>query len=73
MNTMSTDILIIGSGFGAAPPALRLSEAGLQVLMIEKGPESVEAPKAVVQPAKVQTPARKGVTSSGEGADKDGW
>jgi choline dehydrogenase-like flavoprotein len=38
---VSTDVLVIGSGFGAAAPALRLSEGGLEVLMIEKGPEVV--------------------------------
>jgi choline dehydrogenase-like flavoprotein len=32
---------VIGSGFGAVPPALRLCEAGMQVLMIEKGPDIV--------------------------------
>ena len=34
----STDVLIIGTGFGAAAPALRLAQAGLRVTMIEKGP-----------------------------------
>jgi choline dehydrogenase-like flavoprotein len=37
MHTLQTDILVIGSGFGAAAPALRLSEAGCRVLMLEKG------------------------------------
>jgi len=37
MENLKTDILVIGSGFGAAAPALRLSEAGFNVLMIEKG------------------------------------
>ncbi len=37
MNTITTDVLAIGSGFGAAAPALRLSEAGFRVLMIERG------------------------------------
>jgi enediyne biosynthesis protein E9 len=37
MKTAETEFLIIGSGFGAAAPALRLSEAGFNVLMIEKG------------------------------------
>jgi choline dehydrogenase-like flavoprotein len=35
------DAIIIGSGFGAAPPALRLARAGLRVLVLEKGPEIV--------------------------------
>jgi choline dehydrogenase-like flavoprotein len=37
MSAMTTDVLVVGSGFGAAAPALRLSEAGASVLMIEKG------------------------------------
>ena len=37
MKTRYTDFLIIGSGFGAAAPALRLSQEGHKVLMIEKG------------------------------------
>jgi choline dehydrogenase-like flavoprotein len=35
---VTTDVLIVGSGFGAAAPALRLSRAGLRVLVVEKGP-----------------------------------
>ncbi len=35
------DAIIVGSGFGAAPPALRLAEAGFRVLIIEKGPDLV--------------------------------
>ncbi len=38
MRTIKTDVVIIGSGFGAAAPALRLSQAGLKVTMVEKGP-----------------------------------
>ncbi len=41
MKTINTEALIIGSGFGAAAPALRLSQAGLQVLMLEKGNDVV--------------------------------
>jgi choline dehydrogenase-like flavoprotein len=37
MKTLKTDVLIIGSGFGAAPPALHFSEQGYNVLIIEKG------------------------------------
>lgn len=33
-----TDVLVIGTGFGAAAPALRLAEAGLSVTLLEKGP-----------------------------------
>src|SRR2546427_6636801 len=33
-----TDALIIGTGFGAAAPALRLAQAGLKVTLLEKGP-----------------------------------
>jgi choline dehydrogenase-like flavoprotein len=39
MERMKTDVLVIGSGFGAAGPAMRLSEAGVQVTMLEKGPD----------------------------------
>lgn len=38
MQTIETDVLIIGSGFGAAAPALRLAEAGFRVTLVEKGP-----------------------------------
>ena len=38
MNTHTTDVLVIGSGFGGAALALRLAEAGFRVLVIEKGP-----------------------------------
>ena len=38
MLTRNTDVLIVGTGFGAAAPALRLARAGLHVTMIEKGP-----------------------------------
>ncbi len=37
MQKIQTEVLVIGSGFGAAAPALRLSQAGLEVLVIEKG------------------------------------
>jgi choline dehydrogenase-like flavoprotein len=39
--TIETEILVIGSGFGAAAPALRLSRVGLRVLIVEKGPDIV--------------------------------
>ncbi|MFQ5678381.1 MAG: GMC family oxidoreductase N-terminal domain-containing protein, partial [Gemmatimonadota bacterium] len=38
MKTVEADVLIVGTGFGAAAPALRLAEAGFRVRMIEKGP-----------------------------------
>jgi choline dehydrogenase-like flavoprotein len=38
MKTITTDVLVIGTGFGAAAPALRLALAGAKVIMIEKGP-----------------------------------
>src|SRR5881398_1985025 len=41
METRRTEALVIGSGFGAAAAALRLSEANVQVLMIEKGPNII--------------------------------
>ncbi|MDX1702463.1 MAG: GMC family oxidoreductase N-terminal domain-containing protein, partial [Melioribacteraceae bacterium] len=37
MKILKTEVLIVGSGFGAAPPALHFSERGYNVLMIEKG------------------------------------
>ncbi len=43
MGTVKCDALIIGSGFGAAAPALRLSEAGFDVVMVEKG-SAIRAP-----------------------------
>jgi len=39
MKTLSTDVLIIGSGFGGAAPALRFSKAGFKTTVIEKGPD----------------------------------
>ncbi len=44
MSTVKTDVLVIGSGFGAAAPALRLGERGFRVVMVEKGP-AVRAPR----------------------------
>jgi enediyne biosynthesis protein E9 len=38
MSRVETDVLIVGSGFGAAAPALRLAQAGFKVTLIEKGP-----------------------------------
>jgi choline dehydrogenase-like flavoprotein len=38
VQTIETDVLVIGTGFGAAAPALRLAESGARVIMIEKGP-----------------------------------
>lgn len=38
MNHVETDVLVIGSGFGAAAPALRLARAGHRVTVVEKGP-----------------------------------
>lgn len=39
MQAVHTDVLVIGTGFGAAAPALRLAEAGARVVLIEKGPK----------------------------------
>ena len=41
MKTIKTEVLIVGSGFGGAPPALHFSERGYDVLMIEKGEKIV--------------------------------
>ena len=38
MNTRSTEVLVIGSGFGGAAVALRLARSGFRVMVIEKGP-----------------------------------
>ncbi|HET9706755.1 MAG TPA: GMC family oxidoreductase N-terminal domain-containing protein, partial [Gemmatimonadales bacterium] len=38
MSVIRTDVLVIGTGFGAAAPALRLALAGVRVVMLEKGP-----------------------------------
>jgi choline dehydrogenase-like flavoprotein len=37
-NTGSTDVLIIGSGFGGAIPAYRLAAGGARVTVLERGP-----------------------------------
>ncbi|MCZ6899741.1 MAG: GMC family oxidoreductase [Bacteroidetes bacterium] len=38
MKTIFTDALVIGTGFGGAAPALRLSQAGFKTIILEKGP-----------------------------------
>ena len=38
MKILKCDVLIIGSGFGGAPPALRLAKAGMKTIIVEKGP-----------------------------------
>lgn len=38
MKTKYFDVTIVGSGFGAGPPALRLRRAGLSTVILEKGP-----------------------------------
>jgi choline dehydrogenase-like flavoprotein len=38
MRTIDTDALVIGSGFGAAAAARRFAEAGVRVIVVEKGP-----------------------------------
>lgn len=37
MKNLTAEVLIVGSGFGAAPAALQFSERGFDVLMLEKG------------------------------------
>lgn len=39
METIKTDALIIGSGFGGMAPALRLASAGFKTIVLEKGPD----------------------------------
>ncbi len=41
MHTREVEVLVVGSGFGAAAPALRMASAGFQVLIIEKGADIV--------------------------------
>jgi len=38
MDTKYFDVTVVGSGFGAGPPALRLQRAGLSTVILEKGP-----------------------------------
>lgn len=38
MKRIDTDVLVVGTGFGAAPPALRMARAGWRVTLVEKGP-----------------------------------
>ena len=38
METIFTDTLIIGTGFGGSAPALRLARAGFKTVILEKGP-----------------------------------
>lgn len=41
MHPIRTDVLVIGTGFGAAAATLRLAEAGFHVVVLEKGPDIV--------------------------------
>jgi choline dehydrogenase-like flavoprotein len=38
MATLTTDVLVIGSGAGGAVTAARLSAAGRDVIVVEEGP-----------------------------------
>ncbi|MFQ5890926.1 MAG: GMC oxidoreductase [Gemmatimonadota bacterium] len=53
MKTVDTDVLVIGTGFGGAAPALRLAQAGYRVTMVEKGPppkfRQTQDPKYLLQ------------------------
>ena len=37
LNRVNWDVIVVGSGFGGSVSALRLSEKGYRVLVIEKG------------------------------------
>lgn len=43
MKRIETDVLVVGTGFGALPPALRMARAGWGVTLVEKGPH-LQAP-----------------------------
>lgn len=53
MCNLKFDVVVIGSGFGSAPIALRLAEKGYKVVVIEKGP-SVDPKKDYQQSQKIE-------------------
>ena len=63
MRTIRTDVLVIGSGFGAAAPALRLAHAGLRVTMLEKGPKADQGTYRQTQDPKYLLTYLKGLGS----------
>jgi choline dehydrogenase-like flavoprotein len=64
MRTTTTDVLVIGSGFGAAAVARRLAEAGASVTLVEKGCRVGPGDFQQTQDPRYVTRFIKGVTGS---------
>ena len=67
MITRTTEVLIVGSGFGAAAPALRLAQAGLKVTILEKGPSTGPGDYRQTQDPRYVLSYLKGISGSGLG------
>jgi choline dehydrogenase-like flavoprotein len=65
MTRRTTDVLIVGSGFGAAAPALRLAQAGLSVTILEKGPATGPGDYKQTQDPRYLLRYLKGLAGSG--------
>lgn len=63
MITKRTEVLVVGSGFGALAPSLRLARAGLQVTILEKGPKLGFEDFRQTQDPKYLLKYLKGITS----------
>lgn len=60
-----TDVLIVGTGFGGAAPALRLARAGLRVHMLERGPRISVGDFRQTQDPRYLTRFLKGLSGDG--------